>query len=101
MKRLIEIHVAHGAEISELRDIFFEVLDEVDQDDLGARDEHEVRVTGQDVFGQIVTFCLTCANPNNSWGLSCDVRERLIKRMQDLEHSGSKVFQTVNPAEGA
>ena len=101
MKRLIEIHVAHGAEISELRDIFFEVLDEVDQDDLGARDEHEVRVTGQDVFGQIVTFCLTCANPNTSWGLSCEVRERLIKRMQDLEHSGSQVFQTVNPAEGA
>ena len=101
MKRLVEIHVAHDAEVEELRDVFFEVIDEVEHEDLGDRDEHEVRVTGQDVFGQIVTFCVTCNNPNTSWEVSCEVRERLIKRMQDMESAGTRVFPEVNPAEGA
>ncbi|CAN0598247.1 unnamed protein product, partial [Laminaria digitata] len=33
--------------------------------------------------------------------LSCDVRERLIRRMQELEQSGTAIFPEVNPAEGA
>ncbi|WP_422826219.1 mechanosensitive ion channel family protein [Thalassococcus sp. BH17M4-6] len=101
MIREIEVHVAHDAEIAQLRDLFFEVLKEVDQDQVGSKEDHQVLVTGQDVFGQIVTFCVACANPNTSWELSCDVRERLIRRMQELQSDGTQLFPDANPAEGA
>lgn len=100
MTRLIEIRVAHGADASVLRDAFSEVIEKVEQEQLGDADSHEVLVTSQDVFGQIVTFCVSCVNPNTSWELSCDVRERLISRMQKLEQSGDTVFPDANPAVG-
>lgn len=101
MKRLIELRVAHAAQVSELRDLFFEVLKEVDQDEIGDSDDHEVLVTSQDIFGQEITFCLSCANPNTSWALSCDVREKLIEQMQKLERSGTVVFPDIDAVEGA
>lgn len=101
MKRLIEIRVAHTAEVSKLRDLFFEVLEEVDQDEIGNYDDHEVLVTSHDVFGQEITFSLSCANPNTSWTLSCEVRERLVEQMQKIERSGTDVFPNINSTEGA
>lgn len=101
MTRLIEIHTAHMTDVSQLRDVFSEVLKEVDQEELGEEEGHQILVTGHDVFGQVVTFCLSCSNPNTSWDISCEVRERLISRMQDLEKSGNPVFPDANPAEQA
>ena len=101
MLRLVDIRVAHSADVGQLRDAFFDVLDEVDQEQRGDAEENKVVVTDQDVFGQVVSFCVSCANPNTSWDLSCDVRERLIRRMQAMEKSGAPIFPNVNPAEGA
>lgn len=100
MMRLIDIHVAHNASVGKLRDLFFEVLDELDGEDVGSEEDHKVVVTKHDVFGQTVTFCLSCSNPNTSWGLSCYVRERLIAGMKALEQDGASVFPDVSPAEG-
>ena len=99
MLRLVDIRVAHSADVGQLRDAFFDVLDEVDQEQRGDPEENKVVVTDQDVFGQVVSFCVSCANPNTSWDLSCDVRERLIRRMQKMEQSGAAIFPNVNPAE--
>ena len=100
MMRLIDIHVAHDASVAKLRDLFFEVLNELDGEDLGSEEDHEVMVTKHDVFGQTVTFCLSCSNPNTSWSLSCEVRERLIAGMKTLQRDGASVFPDVSPAEG-
>lgn len=101
LMRLVTLRVSHGANVDQLRDVFFEVLASVNQDDLGDEDDHKAAVTDHDVFGQEVTFCVSCSNPNTSWALSCEVRERLIARLQTLESNGSTIFPDANPAEGA
>jgi small-conductance mechanosensitive channel len=101
MKRLIALKVRHGADVSKLRDIFFEVIKEMDAEELGTEDEHMVVVTDHDVFGQEVTFGLSCADPNTSFMVECDLRERLIKRLQELEETGEEIFPDAAPAEGA
>ena len=100
MLRLVDIRVTHSADVAQLRDLFFEVLEEVEQEQRGDPEEDKLVVTDQDVFGQVLSFCVSCANPNTSWDLSCDVRERLIQRMQKMEQSGAAIFPNVNPAEG-
>ncbi|SHF59072.1 Mechanosensitive ion channel [Loktanella atrilutea] len=101
MKRLIAVKVAHNADVAKLRQIFFDVIESVDADELGDNDEHLIMVTDHDVFGQEVTFALSCADPNTSFVVSCDVRERLIRRMQELERTGVDVFPKAEPAEAA
>ena len=101
MKRLITLKGRHGADVSKLRDIFFEVIKEMDAEELGTEDEHMVVVTDHDVFGQEVTFGLSCADPNTSFMVECDLRERLIKRLQELEETGEEIFPNAAPAEGA
>ncbi|MBU1837096.1 MAG: mechanosensitive ion channel family protein [Alphaproteobacteria bacterium] len=101
MKRLIALKVRHGADVSKLRDIFFEVIKEMDAEELGTEDEHMVVVTDHDVFGQEVTFGLSCADPNTSFMVECDLRERLIKRLQTFEETGEEIFPNAAPAEGA
>lgn len=101
MKRLIALKVKHSADVSKLRDIFFEVIKDMDASDLGTEDEHMVVVTDHDVFGQEVTFGLSCADPNTSFMVECDLRERLITRLQELEETGEEIFPNAAPAEGA
>ncbi|SEP83480.1 Mechanosensitive ion channel [Loktanella sp. DSM 29012] len=99
MKRLIEVKVAHTADVENLRQIFYDVIETVDAEELGDKDEHLVMVTDHDVFGQEVTFALSCADPNTSFVVSCDVREKLISRMQGLERTGVEVFPEAEPVE--
>ncbi|WP_394155764.1 mechanosensitive ion channel family protein [Loktanella salsilacus] len=101
MYRLIALKVRHAADVSKMRDIFFEVIKEMDAEELGTEDEHMVVVTDHDVFGQEVTFGLSCADPNTSFMVECDLRERLIKRLQELEETGEEIFPDAAPAEGA
>lgn len=101
MKRLIAVKVAHNADVAKLREIFFDVIKTVDADELGDNDEHLIMVTDHDVFGQEVTFALSCADPNTSFVVSCDVREKLIRRMQELARTGVEVFPKAEPAEAA
>ncbi|WP_386684916.1 mechanosensitive ion channel family protein [Loktanella sp. R86503] len=101
MKRLIAIRVKHRTDVSKLRDIFFDVIKEMDANELGTEDEHMVVVTDHDVFGQEVTFGLSCADPNTSFMVECDLRERLINRLQDLEAAGEDIFPNTAAAESA
>ena len=39
------------------------------------------------------------ADPNMSWAVSCEVREKLIGRMQGIERDGTTIFPDTNPAE--
>ncbi|MFP7569782.1 mechanosensitive ion channel family protein [Marivita sp. S2033] len=99
MIREIDIRVAHTADVSTLRDLLETVLDEIDEVELVKDGEHQVVVTSQDIYGQIVTFCIACANPNTSWTVSCNVREALIRHMQKLEKDGTKIFPEVSLAD--
>ncbi|MCL3881296.1 mechanosensitive ion channel domain-containing protein [Marivita sp. GX14005] len=101
MIREIAIRVAHCADVDKLRQLFDEVVEELDDEELYEDGFFETVVTSQDVFGQVVTFCLNCSNPNTSWMTSCKAREMLIAKMQKLEEQGERVFPEVEPAEGA
>ncbi|MGZ9809814.1 mechanosensitive ion channel family protein [Pseudoroseicyclus sp. H15] len=101
MVRLIPLKLTHTADIEALRSAFFEIVDGMDADDFQDRDQHKVMVTGHDVFGPEVTFCLACANADTAWSLSCEVREKLLARGKEMEADGAKVFPQANPAEGA
>ena len=99
LTRLIILKLDHRADVRELRDAFEEIVGEVDQKELGSSDGRIVRVTDHDVFGQEVTFCLPCANPNTAWDVSCEVREKLIRRAQELQANGAAMFPDAEPAE--
>ncbi|MCB5200259.1 hypothetical protein LGQ03_13500 [Loktanella sp. TSTF-M6] len=70
-----------------------------DRMDAVGNDEHLVMVTDHDVFGQEVTFALSCADLNTSFVVSCDVREKLISRMQGLKRTVVKVFPEAETVE--
>lgn len=102
MLRIIKLKCAHDADVDALRDAFFETIDELDRDLLGDVDTAKVRVAGQDVFGKDVWFALPCADPNTSWDVACQAREKLIARGNDIAaRNGADVFPEVKPAEAA
>ncbi|NDV01464.1 mechanosensitive ion channel family protein [Pseudoroseicyclus tamaricis] len=101
MVRLIPLKFAHDADVGAMRDAFFEIIDDLDPDELQDRDAHKVMVTGHDVFGMEATFCLACANADTAWTLACTVRERLLARGTEMQQGGAHVFPDANPAEGA
>ncbi|MDU8945166.1 mechanosensitive ion channel family protein [Ovoidimarina sediminis] len=102
MLRIIKIKMAHGADVEELRTVFDEVIEGLDQEELGDLDKVKVRVADQDVFGKDVWFCLPCADPNTSWDIACQAREEIIARAAKREETGDdRMFPEANPAEAA
>lgn len=102
MLRIIKVKVAHDADVQRLREEFEELVKELDQDQLGDMDELKVRVADQDVFGKDVWFSLPCADPNTSWDVSCEAREKLLERAARMEkRDGLQIFPEANPAEAA
>ncbi len=99
--RLITLKLHHQADVEDLRRAFEEIAQGMDQDELGSDEDRKVAVTGHDVFGQEVTFCLPCANPNTAWQIECTMREKLIRRAQEIEDRGAPMFPEVKPAEAA
>ncbi|MGR3465396.1 mechanosensitive ion channel family protein [Limimaricola sp.] len=99
--RKVELRLAHDADVTALRDAFYEFVDSGEIEGLGDRDSHMVLTTGHDVFGKTVTFCTACADANGSWTASCSMREKLLERMAELEHRGQTMFPQANPAESA
>jgi small-conductance mechanosensitive channel len=85
MVRPIELTLAQTADIDAMRRIFFDLIDQEDQDDLSPREKAKVHVLGQDVFGLKVRFELPTANPETFWEMECRVRERLLKAAQELQ----------------
>ncbi|MFQ6548881.1 mechanosensitive ion channel family protein [Aestuariibius sp. 2305UL40-4] len=101
MTRLITLKLRHDADVGAMREAFFEIVETLEAGELGDRDGLKVHVTDQDVFGQEVTFCLPCANPNTAWAMACELREKLIARGRKLEEEGRAVFPEATPAEAA
>ena len=101
MLRELKFKLDPGADIDALRDMFSEVLDEIDQDELGDREKANVAVTGQDVFGIDVWFMLPCADPNTSWDIACKAREKLVAKMHALEADDRRIFPEVAAADVA
>ncbi|WP_299681465.1 mechanosensitive ion channel domain-containing protein [uncultured Roseobacter sp.] len=102
MLRIIKIKFAHDADVARLRQVFDDVVAELDSEQLGDLDKVKVHVADQDVFGKDVWFALPCIDPNTSWDMACQAREKIIARSawiaaeEDIE-----VFPQVNPAEAA
>ncbi len=101
LTRLITLKLHHQADVEGLREAFEEIAQGIDPEELGAAEDRKVAVTGHDVFGQEVTFCLPCANPNTAWAVECEVREKLIRRAQELDAEDGPMFPEVRPAEAA
>ncbi len=99
--RLIVLKMRHDADVDLFRKVFYDFAEELEEGELGEKDDLQVRVTGQDVFGQDVTFCLPCRNPNTAWAMACEMREKLIRHGRSLEEKGEPIFPEANPAEAA
>ena len=102
MLRIIKIKCAHDADVERLRGAFDDIIEELDQDELGDLDRVKVRVAGQDVFGKDVWFALPCADPNTSWDLACLAREKILAFGTKLERRENvEIFPDVRPAEAS
>ena len=97
--RTVTLRLAHEADVGAIRQIYEEVM--ADQEgDLGGEENMGVLVTGHDVFGKEVLFKVPCCDPNTSWSIACEVREKLLARLRELqEGSDAKVFPDASPAE--
>ncbi|MCX7567725.1 mechanosensitive ion channel [Sulfitobacter sp. F26169L] len=97
MLRIIKLKLDPRADVSALRDAFNDVLQKVSDSDTGRNLDDlsgsSVNVADQDAFGIEVWFSIPCKDPNTSWEVACDVRERLVaKAAQIEEESGRHVF---------
>ncbi len=102
MLRTIKIRTAHGADVDLLRKLFDQVIEALPQDELADLDDAFVAVALQDLFGLEVWFCLPCADPNTSWIVACEARERLLALAAKAEEeSGKKIFPEAAAAEAA
>ncbi len=102
MLRIIKLKCAHDADVDALRSAFSEIISELDSDYLGDIELAKVRVADQDVFGKEIWFALPCADPNSSWDVACQAREKLIARGNEIARGSSgAVFPDVTPAEAA
>lgn len=102
MLRIIKIKFANDADVDALRAAFLDIMDELDQEELGDKSEAMVRVADQDVFGKDVWFALPCADPNTSWDIACQAREKIIAAGARMaEERGGDVFPAVQPGEAA
>jgi small-conductance mechanosensitive channel len=101
MLRTIKLRVAHTADVDLLRRLFDQVIEALPQDELADIDDAFVAVALQDMFGLEVWFCLPCADPNTSWMVACEARERLMTLAAEAEEdSGRKIFAEPPAAEG-
>lgn len=102
MLRIIKIKCAHDADVERLREQFDKIVGELDQDELGDLDKIKVRVAGQDVFGKDVWFALPCVDPNTSWDIACQAREKIIAAAAKIAADENiDLFPQANPAEAA
>lgn len=96
--RLIRLKLSNQADVGALRERFVELLDTLESGDLGERDNAMVAVTDHDAFGQEVTFCLPCSNPNTAWMMACEMREKLIAAMREMQSDEVPILLDSRPA---
>ncbi|CUH40048.1 Potassium efflux system KefA precursor [Jannaschia seosinensis] len=106
MTRILKFKLDPRADVERLREIFTEVLDRLDDTDLGEelgdRSSAKVSVAGQDVFGIDVWFFVPCRDPNTSWEVACVVREDMIRRAGEIEDAPEHpIFPQAVAAEAA
>ncbi|UWQ20720.1 mechanosensitive ion channel family protein [Jannaschia sp. W003] len=107
MLRILKFKILPDADLDALNEAFADIMRELkDGDEVGPwiadLDDVKMNITGQDVFGLDVWFYAPCTDPNNSWTVACEARERLVKAIQRMaEARGRPIFPEATPAEGA
>ena len=106
MLRILKFKVRPETDLDGLRDAFAGVLDALYDgelaEEMGARDEAAMNVTGQDVFGVDVWFSVPCADPNTSWEVACAAREMIVVAARDVSAGdGGSIFPEAQAAEAA
>lgn len=102
MLRILKFKLEPSADLDALRSAFDDVIASLDPDEIDDAEKSQVVVTGQDIFGIDVWFYVPCADPNTSWDLACEAREKLIRRIVELEKStGEQIFPEASAAEAA
>lgn len=99
MTRPIRMTFAQTADVEALRKAFFEIMDEIDDGTLGAKEDAGVWVADQDVFGKKVLFGLPTPDQSTFWDLETACRERLLARAAELEKETGKPFLPQGPAQ--
>ncbi len=100
MTRVIELTLAHGADIEGLRNVFLDIVEQEDGDDTGPVEMAAVRVNDQNVFGQHVWFELPTPNPTTAWAMQCKIREQLIRAARQIEQeTGQRMLPSDAPRE--
>ena len=97
MVRPILLTLAHDADVSALRQAFFDLIEKEDKDDVKPKERAAVRVTDQDVFGLKVRFELPSANPATGWDVECRIREGLQEAARRIEEETGNPMFPPNP----
>ena len=96
----VRLKLAHTARIEELRTRFYEVLDELDNENEKAlADDRGVYIAGHDAFGMEVLFLVPCPDPNAAWARICEVRERMLNEAAKVDTEARPMFPNVSPME--
>ncbi len=101
MLRILKFKLDPRVDVDALREAFEDILDTLDAEQLDDRDKASVKVTGQDALGIEVWFAVPCVDPNTSWDIACEAREKLVRRMSEMENDSNVVFPDATPAEAA
>ncbi|ETX14569.1 membrane protein [Roseivivax halodurans JCM 10272] len=96
----VRLKLAHTARVEELRARFYEVLDELDNEDEKAlADDRGVYIAGHDAFGMEVLFLVPCPDPNAAWARICEVRERMLNEVAKVDTEARPMFPNISPME--
>jgi len=97
MLRPITVTLHHDADVQQMRDAFFEIMDMIDDGTLGDREKAFVRVTDHDAFGKKVLFALPTPNQSTFWDLECLAREEILARALTIERETGKPMLPPSP----
>ena len=82
MTRLVELKLAHTAEVQPLRERLQAFADKDDR--ISPKDEAFCYVTSQDMFGKSVLFAIPVPVPDAGWAVECALREYLLDEAERL-----------------
>ncbi|WP_428926379.1 mechanosensitive ion channel family protein [Marinibacterium sp. SX1] len=102
--RTIEMTVTPETDVPRLREIFLAILEDGRENEwlLGEAELAGVHVTGVGLYGKQLMFKVPTTDPNTAWDIVCDVRERLIDEIVQLEAAGdAAIFPALPPVDPA
>jgi small-conductance mechanosensitive channel len=86
--RTICITLDHRADMDAVRKVFADRVG--DQEGVTDAENAHMRVIEHDGFGPVARFQFPVANPDDGWIAECELRERLIAGLQELERDSER-----------